>query len=241
MKNRFAAIVMAAVACGTAGSVASANFLFSNTRTSFTSGATAYDRVTFFAFNDGTGYSAGGTKLLAMELTAGSTGPIRFANNSFNGDAAGSAAALSTLSANIAAGTPTTTKILRELFTAELFNLFPVNPHLNPDGSFYALGADLTSGNQGIAANVGAGAAFLTVVTQPGATVSLSGGIAGETGSGGGLITMSFDEFAAEALDAGLGLTPFSYVAAVPEPASLLSLGAIAVAGVRRHRRAARA
>lgn len=247
MRNCLSAIAVATAVVGLAASAASANFIFSNTRTTFTSSGNSFDRVTVYAFNDGTGYTAGGSKLLAMELTAASSGTIRFAANSFNGVATDEAAALTASTSVIAAGTQTDTKIVSELFTTDFFSLFPSNPHQNPDGSFYALGADVTSGNHGIPAgagvNGGAGAAFLTLVTTPGATVTLSGGIAGETGTAGGLLIgeTSPGHFAFESASGGLNLTPFSYTATAPEPTTLASLSAAVLLGARRARRAARA
>lgn len=231
------ALALSVLGLGLCVSTASADFVFSNSRVTVGSGTSARDRVSFYALNDNTGYSAGSSRLMAMELNAASTGTISFAPNAF-GTLPDMLTNLTMSQANLVAGNATTTRIMSELFGIELLSTIP--PHPNPDGSFYALGADLSSGLHGVLANSsvngGKGAAFLTVVTTPGATISLSGGIADENGGIGGLLTLdNHGGFAA--LDSGLNLNPFSYVAAVPEPVSLVSMAGLALVAGRRTRR----
>jgi hypothetical protein len=107
---------------------------------------------------------------------------------------------------------------------------------LHTDGSFYALGAALGQA-AAVPANSGAGAAYMTVVTGQGSTVSIVGRIAGETGTAGTALTLDVGSFSSRAVE----LTPFAYTATAPEPTTLTALGAIAFAGARRSRRAVRA
>lgn len=106
--------------------------------------------------------------------------------------------------------------------------------------SLYTVGMAI-SATAPVASDPTNGVAFLSVITAPGATVSLAGQVGGEVGSAGlflpwdAALNAPGDKLPTFAADANPNWTNFSYVAAVPEPASL-GLITLATALVRRRR-----
>lgn len=242
MRTAFIAAVssIALTAC-----FASADFQITDTRTRLTVGGQSYDKITFWAFNDGTGYTLGGTKLLAMDITVNSTGAMRFETGhvpdaflppippqtlpTLIENHTGDDIVLNTPSASLAGAEHT--KLVGEIFSDLIMTIMPNNPSpetASRNGydpvaaysgltSFAVVGAGLGAAN-GLPANLGLGAAFATVVTEVNAAVTVSGRIGGDVGTSGGISSASYS---------------FQSVV-VPEPTSL---AALALAGLVARRR----
>lgn len=243
-KSRFALFI---AATGLIASGASADFQFSNTRRTFDADGKSYDAITFYAFNDSKGYTLNGSKLLAMDISVASSTVMRFetghANDSFSPPPPGSSTptyyeadtgldiVLGDTAGQISSPSLGYTKLVLPIFGDPALVLFNNNP--NPETtsrngnnpianytnrkSFAVLGFGLGVA-EGIPANVGLGAAFATVVAESGAIVTVSGKIAGDTGTAGATL---IDGPPLDFLNTPGPSVPYAYTALAPEPATL--------------------
>jgi hypothetical protein len=240
---RFSSIA-AASSLGLLASLASADFVINSTRSTIEVGGASYDKVTFYAFNDGTGYTLGGTKLLALDINVNSTGVLRFETGhvpdsfmpplppatepTYFESHSGLDIVLPAPSASLPAAEHT--KLVSQIFNNFVLTLLPNNP--NPDVSssptydpvaaytnrtnFAVVGAGLGVAN-GLPANIGLGAAFATIVTEVGSNVTVSGRIGGDVGTAG-----------------AIGSAPYLALSLAPEPTSLSALSALSLLTRRR-------
>ena len=203
----------AAFASLTAASAARADFVFSHTRTTIDVGGTAYDRVTFYARNDGLGYTAGGEKkLLGLELNVSSTGAMRFGTghiaDTFQPVAGAPSGGiyvesdlgldidLAAPQAALVAGSFAETKLIGEIFSPSMLAMMPSVPQVHSKNGFdpvaayaatrefYSVAAALGLANA-VPAGTGLGAAFASIVTTSGAAVTVSGQIGGDNAVAG--------------------------------------------------------
>lgn len=216
--------------------VANADFIVTSTRTAGTGALQGFDVVKFFGQNDGTGGTAGSTKLQSVSLTMSvDTGNLKLDFRDLDGDAVNDA---NILGSGVAAGSPTGTYIRPGGIAT--FNAVLVEPgggSSDPDGDGTAnsdpsTDPKFTSQLKSIrvdgfqppanapAAGTAPGAQFAAAIVPTGNAVHMVGSIAGEAGSA----------------------VPVNYTDPgnnIPEPASLslVGLGALGFLG-RRSRKA---
>lgn len=237
-------LIAAASCLGFLSSFASADFTISSVRSRINVNSTDYDAVTFYAFNDGTGYTLGGTRLLALDIAVQSTGVMRFETGhvpdmflppmppstefTLLEGHTGLDIDLNTPAASLVGAQHT--KLVAQIFTDLMMTLIANNP--NPENAssatydpvaayanrktFSVVGGALGAAN-GLPANTGLGAAFATIVTEVGSNVTVSGRIGGDVGTSG-----------------AVGSGSYLALSVAPEPVGLSAFGLVALVARRR-------